>query len=90
MALRLIEFDAAISYTSNQRAKTLKDKGAGEFMQRRLHSHRQRLKQTPTNPRSLLYQQKTETRKLETPKTRRNRHPETESTSTPVENAIDL
>ncbi|XVE66156.1 hypothetical protein DITRI_Ditri08aG0057700 [Diplodiscus trichospermus] len=32
VALRLIEFDAALSYTCNQRAETWKDKGAGEFM----------------------------------------------------------
>ena len=32
VALRLIEFDAAISYTPNQSAETQRDKGAGEFM----------------------------------------------------------
>lgn len=32
VALRLIEFDAAISYALNQRAETQRDKGAGEFM----------------------------------------------------------
>ncbi|XWS68694.1 hypothetical protein CRYUN_Cryun04dG0113200 [Craigia yunnanensis] len=32
VAVRLIEFDAAISYTLNQRAETQRDKGAGEFM----------------------------------------------------------
>ncbi|XWS54133.1 hypothetical protein CRYUN_Cryun10bG0062400 [Craigia yunnanensis] len=32
VALRLIEFDAAISYTRKQSAETQRDKGAGEFM----------------------------------------------------------
>ncbi|XP_022764115.1 homeobox-DDT domain protein RLT2 isoform X2 [Durio zibethinus] len=32
VALRLIEFDAAISYTLNQGSETQRDKGAGEFM----------------------------------------------------------
>ncbi|XVF02052.1 hypothetical protein REPUB_Repub04eG0143000 [Reevesia pubescens] len=32
VALRLIEFDAAISYTLNQSVETPRDKGAGEFM----------------------------------------------------------